>query len=230
MLDVLVVGAGQAGLAIGHSLSLQELDFLIVDGAAEIGQSWRSRWDSLVLFTPAQFDSLPGMPFPADADTYPTKDDAASYLGAYAERFALPIKLGSPVGALKHEDGRYVASVGSETVEARQVVVATGPFQTPFIPPAGRDGERDHRPAAQRRVPSSRRSPARSGARRRRRQLRLSDRARARRDATGRSRRRRPGSRAAPAAPRQGHLVVGDQARCRQGDDRLQAGQAPVRP
>jgi putative flavoprotein involved in K+ transport len=116
MLDVLVVGAGQAGLAIGYYLAQQRSEFLIIDGAQEVGHSWRSRWDSLVLFTPAQFDNLPGMAFPAEADTYPTKDDAASYLGAYAERFALPVRLGSPVDELMREDDRYVATLGSQPV------------------------------------------------------------------------------------------------------------------
>lgn len=134
MLDVLVIGAGQAGLAMGRALVQQALDFLIVDAAGEIGESWRSRWDSLVLFTPAQYDSLPGMPFPAAPDTYPTKDDVADYLAAYAERFTLPVRLNAPITGVRRQNGHYVATIGGETVEAERIVVATGPFQTPFIP------------------------------------------------------------------------------------------------
>lgn len=134
MLDVLVIGAGQAGLAMGQALARETLDFLIVDAAGEIGESWRSRWDSLRLFTPAQYDALPGMPFPAAKDTYPTKDDVAGYLAAYAERFTLPVRLNVQITSVRRQKGHYVATVGGETVEAERIVVATGPFQTPFTP------------------------------------------------------------------------------------------------
>lgn len=133
--DVLVVGAGQAGLALGHSLAARGADFLLVDAAPEIGHSWRSRWDSLRLFSPAQYDSLPGMPFPAPADTHPTKDDVADYLAAYAARFDLPVRSSSPVLRLYREpDGTFAAATPTDTVRARQVVVATGPFQAPRVP------------------------------------------------------------------------------------------------
>src|SRR4051812_49361799 len=106
-LDVLVIGAGQAGLALGHSLAARRrshsADFLLLDAGPEIGHSWRSRWDSLRLFSPAQYDSLPGFPFPAPADTHPTKDEVADYLAAYAARFALPVRLNSPVLRLHRE-------------------------------------------------------------------------------------------------------------------------------
>ncbi len=134
MLDVMVIGGGQAGLAAGSYLAEQGRSFAILDAGSEVGQSWRSRWDSLVLFTPAQFDSLPGMPYPARADTYPTKDDVADYLSAYVEAFELPVRLGASVTSLDRQDETYVASIGSETVEAKQVVVATGPYQAPFVP------------------------------------------------------------------------------------------------
>jgi len=80
--DVIVVGAGQAGLAIGWYLARLGLRFLVLEASAELGRSWRSRWDSLTRFTPAQYDALPGMPFPAPADTYPAKDPGADYLRA----------------------------------------------------------------------------------------------------------------------------------------------------
>jgi putative flavoprotein involved in K+ transport len=103
-LDAIVIGAGQAGLALGHHLARRDADFLLLDAGPEIGSSWRSRWDSLRLFTPAQYDSLPGLPFPAPADTHPGKDDVADYLAAYAAHFDLPVRLDSPVLRL-HRDG-----------------------------------------------------------------------------------------------------------------------------
>jgi putative flavoprotein involved in K+ transport len=134
-LDVLVVGGGQAGLAMGYHLAQRGRRFLIVDAGAEIGQAWRSRWDSLRLFTPAQYDSLPGMSFPAPRDTYPGKDDVGEYLQAYASKFQLPVRLGLNVTSLTRSDGVYVVKSGGEALEAPQVVVATGPFHVPFVPP-----------------------------------------------------------------------------------------------
>ena len=135
LLDVLVIGAGQAGLALGHHLARRGADFLLVDAAPEIGHSWRSRWDSLRLFSPAQYDSLPGLPFPAPADTHPGKDDVADYLAAYAAHFDLPVRLDTPVLRLHREaDGTFAATTPTGMLRARQVVVATGPFQTPHVP------------------------------------------------------------------------------------------------
>ncbi|WP_116451379.1 flavin-containing monooxygenase [Blastococcus litoris] len=134
-LDVIVIGAGQAGLALGHHLGRRSADFLLLDAGPEIGSSWRSRWDSLRLFSPAQYDSLPGLPFPAPADTHPTKDDVADYLATYAEHFQLPVRLNSPVQRVHREDdGTFAVRTPDEVLRARQVVVATGPFQTPWTP------------------------------------------------------------------------------------------------
>ena len=135
LLDVLVIGGGQAGLAMGSHLAQSGLSFQIVDAGAEIGQTWRSRWDSLLLFTSGRYNNLPGLPFPAAPDTYPGKDDVASYLQAYAAKFKLPVRLDVKVTSLTRGGGGYVAKAGGEALEARQVVVATGPFQVPFIPP-----------------------------------------------------------------------------------------------
>ena len=134
-LDVLVIGGGQAGLAMGYHLAQRGLSFQIVDAGAEIGHVWRSRWDSLRLFTSGRYDNLPGLPFPAAPDAYPGKDDVADYLQAYAAKFELPVRLSTKVTSLTRGDGGYVAKAGGEALEARQVVVATGPFQVPFIPP-----------------------------------------------------------------------------------------------
>jgi putative flavoprotein involved in K+ transport len=137
-LDVLVIGAGQAGLALGHHLTPTGARFLLVDAAAEVGDSWRRRWDSLRLFTPAQYDNLPGLPFPADHDRYPGKDDVADYLYRYVTEFDLPIRLNTPITALsRNANGCYLAQAGDEVLQARQVMVATGPFQVPFVPAVG---------------------------------------------------------------------------------------------
>ena len=111
--DVVVIGAGQAGLAIGHFLAQQGKRFVIVD-AARLGRRCLagSRWDSLVLFTPRRYDSLPGLPFPGDPDGYPTRDEVIAYLEKYAETFDLPIELGSPVRSLKTTDGGFSIDVG----------------------------------------------------------------------------------------------------------------------
>ena len=131
-----MVGGGQAGLAIAWHLARQGLRFLVLEAAAELGHSWRARWDSLTLFTPAQYDALPGMPFPAAADTYPTKEPVADYLQAYAAAFQLPVRLNARVTSLSRTDDGFEVRTADETIHARQVVVATGPFQVPFIPPA----------------------------------------------------------------------------------------------
>ena len=134
-LDAIVIGAGQAGLALGPHLARRGADFLLLDAGAEVGSSWRSRWDSLRLFSPAQYDSLPGLPFPAPADTHPTKDEVADYLAAYAAHFRLPVRLNSPVLRVHREaDGGFAVTTPTEVLRAQQVVVATGPFQTPYVP------------------------------------------------------------------------------------------------
>jgi putative flavoprotein involved in K+ transport len=139
ILDVLVIGGGQAGLVMGYHLAEHRQRYLIVDAGAEIGDAWRSRWDSLQLFTPAQFDNLPGMPFPAATDTYPGKDDVANFLQAYAARFQLPVQLNTTVVSLTRNGDVYVVTTRGGTLQARQVVVATGPFQVPFVPPIAKN-------------------------------------------------------------------------------------------
>jgi putative flavoprotein involved in K+ transport len=133
-LDVLVIGAGQAGLAIGYHLGQRGAKFLIVDAGPDVGHVWRSRWDSLRLFTPAEFDGLPGTPFPAADGSYPGKDAVADYLCMYATSHRLPVQLNTRVTALEKSAGLFVATTPVGSIRARQVVVATGPFQRPFTP------------------------------------------------------------------------------------------------
>jgi cation diffusion facilitator CzcD-associated flavoprotein CzcO len=97
-LDVLIVGAGQAGLALGYHLRTTPLRFQLVDRYGRVGDSWRRRYDSLVLFTPRAYSGLPGLPVPGDPDSYPTKDEIADYLERYAVEFDLPTRMG-PVSA-----------------------------------------------------------------------------------------------------------------------------------
>jgi putative flavoprotein involved in K+ transport len=135
VLDVVVVGGSQAGLAMAWHLAQQGRRFVVLEAGPELGHVWRSRWDSLKLFTPAQYDALPGMAFPAPADTYPAKDPVADYLQAYAAAFDLPVRLNARVTRLSKTDDGFEVRTADSTYRAGQVVVATGPFQVPFVPP-----------------------------------------------------------------------------------------------
>src|SRR5437762_3990810 len=125
--EVVVIGAGQAGLAIGYFLARAGRRFLIVDGADSIAAAWRSRWDSLVLFTPRRYDSLPGLAFAGDPDGYPTRDEVIAYLEQYAEQFELPIELSTPVRSLSKNADGFVVEGNERVIRADAVVVATGP-------------------------------------------------------------------------------------------------------
>jgi len=137
--DVVVIGAGQAGLAIGYFLARAGRRFLIVDGADSIAAAWRSRWDSLVLFTPRRYDSLPGLAFAGDPDGSPTRDEVIAYLEQYAAAFELPVELDNAVRSLDADGGRFVVALEDRQIEADQVVVATGPFQLPRVPAVGHE-------------------------------------------------------------------------------------------
>lgn len=130
----IVVGGGQAGLAAGYHLQQRDVDFVIVDADQRIGDVWRNRWDSLRLFTPAKYSGLPGMPFPAEPMHLPDKDEVADYLERYAERFDLPVRSSTRAERLAHDGDRWVLRTSRGTLEADNVVVATGPFQRPRVP------------------------------------------------------------------------------------------------
>ncbi len=139
--ETVIVGAGQAGLATGYHLQRQGRPFVILDGASRVGDGWRHQWDSLRLFSPAWADGLPGKPYPGPRWSFPTKDEFADYLEAYAAELGLPIRLDTHVVALNaardgaEADGRFVVTTDRGQLHADNVVVATGTFgRTPLVP------------------------------------------------------------------------------------------------
>ncbi len=132
--ETVIIGGGQAGLSTGYHLARRDLPFVILDANERIGDAWRKRWDSLRLFTPARYSGLPDWPFPAPAWSFPTKDEVAGYLEAYAARFDLPVRTGVRVDGLSREDGRYVVAAGDRRLVADHVVVASGAYECPTVP------------------------------------------------------------------------------------------------
>jgi putative flavoprotein involved in K+ transport len=132
--QTVVVGAGQAGLSVGYHLARRGVPFLILDANERVGDSWRHRWNSLRLFTPARFDGLPGMAFPGRGDSFPTKNEMADYLEAYADRFELPVRTRTRVTRLSREGRRYVVEADEQRIEADHVVVAMANYQAARVP------------------------------------------------------------------------------------------------
>jgi putative flavoprotein involved in K+ transport len=137
--QTLVIGGGQAGLSVGYHLRQRGLPFAILDASERIGDAWRNRWDSLRLFTPARFDGLDGMPFPAPAHSFPTKNEMADYLETYAARFDLPVRTSVRVDGLSRQGNRYVVTAGSQRFEAEHVVVAMARYQVDQVPQFARE-------------------------------------------------------------------------------------------
>jgi putative flavoprotein involved in K+ transport len=133
-LETIIIGGGQAGLAMGYELRREGVPFTILEAQERVGDAWRTRWDSLRLFTPAFIDGLPGMPFPAPPWSFPTKDEMGDYLERYAEHFGLPVRTRTSVESLSEEGGRYVMTVAGRRVEADRVIVATGANRVPKTP------------------------------------------------------------------------------------------------
>ena len=132
--ETVIIGGGQAGLAVGHHLARRGRRFVILDAHQRIGDAWRQRRDSLRLFTPARYDGLPGMPFPGKPSSFPSKDDLADYLASYAQRFDLPVRSGVRVDRLTQDGDRYLVAAGDRRFQADHVVVASGAYQRPRIP------------------------------------------------------------------------------------------------
>jgi len=134
-LDILIVGAGQAGLAMGYHLKNTPFTFQIVDCHTRIGDSWRKRYDSLVLFTPRAYSALPGLAVPGDPEGYTTKDEIADYLETYAAHFELPVLVDTPIRWLERtNDGFRATTEAGETIDCRAMVLATGAYQQPALP------------------------------------------------------------------------------------------------
>jgi len=137
--QTIVIGGGQAGLAVGYHLAKRGVSFQILDANPRIGDAWRNRWDSLRLFNPARYAGLPGFRFPARGDSFPTKNQMAQYLVDYAQRFHLPVRNGAKVDRLWKEGGRFIMTAGNEHFESSNVVVAMANYQTPRVPAFARD-------------------------------------------------------------------------------------------
>ena len=136
-IETVVVGAGQAGLSAGYHLARRGLEFVILDADARVGDHWRRHWDSLRLYSPATSDGLPGMRFPAASYHYPSGREMGDFLEAYASRFELPVVSGTRVDRVRPADGPgggFVVTIGDRRIEAAQVVIASGAFNTPRIP------------------------------------------------------------------------------------------------
>ena len=137
--ETVIIGAGQAGLSAGYWLSKHDIDFVILDANARVGDVWRNRWDSLQLFTPAKYSGLPGMPFPGDPYHLPTRTQVADYMEWYAQVNELPIRVGVRVSAVRRVDGLFELETTDVRFQADNVVIATGAFQTPVVPGFARD-------------------------------------------------------------------------------------------
>jgi putative flavoprotein involved in K+ transport len=132
--ELVVIGGGQAGLAVAYWLARHDIDFLVVDAHARTGDSWRNRWNSLKLFTPARYSGLPGVAFPGDPYHFPTRDDVADYLEWYAKVFALPVRHGVRVSQVRRAQHGFEITTDGTTLEADNVIVASGPHHVPRVP------------------------------------------------------------------------------------------------
>ena len=138
-----VIGAGQAGLSVGYHLARRHVPFVILEASDRVGDAWRNRWDSLRLFTPARYDGLDGMPFPAPKHSFPTKDEMADYLEHYAKAFALPVRTGVTVRRLTKKGDTFVLETNKGIMEAEQVIVAMANYQRGRVPDFAADLDRD---------------------------------------------------------------------------------------
>ena len=177
-IQTVVIGGGQAGLSVGYHLANRGLPFVILEANARIGDTWRRRWDSLRLFTPARFDGIPGLPFPAAPHAFPTKDEMADYLEGYVRRFALPVRTGVQVERLSRNGSHYLVTAGGHRYEAEHVVVAMATYQRSKVPSFARRARSRSGPAPLERVPESCSTEERAGFDCRRRKFRFGNRPR----------------------------------------------------
>lgn len=135
MVDFVIVGAAQAGLSIAYYLKQQNQQLLLLDKEKEIGASWLNRWDSLKLFTPSEFNNLPGMDFPASKGHYPSKYEVADYFKSYVEKYSFPVRLNTLVTKVEKKNGIFLSHHKDGIIKSKGVIVATGPFHIPYTPP-----------------------------------------------------------------------------------------------
>jgi len=130
----IVIGGGQSGLATGYYLKKRNIDFLIMDSEAQTGDSWRRRWNSLRLFTPAWNNSMPGLSFPGGQNAFPTKDEAADFLIEYKKKFNLPVLYGARVTNVKKSSHGFQVMLEDRMLETQNLVIATGNYTIPKMP------------------------------------------------------------------------------------------------
>ena len=137
--ETLIIGGGQSGLATAYHLTRLRRDCLVLDEGERVGDSWRRRWPSLRLYSPARYDGLPGMPFPAPRHSFPTGYEMADYLETYAQRFELPVRTGVLVEGLERHGDRYLSTSNGRRYLSDNVIVATGGFRDPVVPGFARE-------------------------------------------------------------------------------------------
>ncbi|CAM1347981.1 flavin-containing monooxygenase [Tenacibaculum halocynthiae] len=135
MLDYVVIGGAQAGLSMAYHLGKMDKKFIVLDGENEIGASWLNRWDSLKLFTPTEYNHLPGLKFNAPKGYYPSKVEVSNYFKSYVEKNSIPIQLNTLVTSVSKTKEGFFIKYKDGSIEAKNVVVATGPFHIPYTPP-----------------------------------------------------------------------------------------------
>ncbi|WP_028887431.1 flavin-containing monooxygenase [Tenacibaculum ovolyticum] len=135
MLDYIIIGGAQSGLSMAYHLKKMDKEFLILDGEKEIGASWLNRWDSLKLFTPTEYNHLPGLKFDAPKGHYPTKFDVSNYFKTYVEKFNIPVQFETLVTSVRKTEKGFQVIYKDGKIEAKNVIIATGPFHIPYTPP-----------------------------------------------------------------------------------------------
>ncbi|WP_298954303.1 NAD(P)/FAD-dependent oxidoreductase [uncultured Nonlabens sp.] len=134
-LEYVIIGGAQAGLAMAYHLKKMNKNFIVLDGENEIGASWLNRWDSLKLFTPTEYNHLPGLDFDAPKNHYPSKFEVANYFKNYVDTFEIPVQLNTLVTSVKKKEKTFCVEHKDGVIETKNVIVATGPFHIPYTPP-----------------------------------------------------------------------------------------------